>query len=246
VGDQEITGVEGLNKLLEAAAEKATAIGMIRSGRRQTAQVTPKSAAVALKLAARAILKETVRTFWLGVGLATADDTLRSHLGIAAGDGLVVTGVEENSPAAKAGVMINDVLLKLDGKALTSVEALAAQLQEIGDKSANLELLRRGKPATLTVTPEKRPAERVVRLSETDNAKYWFNLVDQPSQSLSTWLVPHRELLAIRLVSPDDQQKPDLAKQIGDLLEQARQLEKSLEALDAAVKSQSAAPPAGK
>ncbi len=246
VGDQEIAGVEGLNKLLEAAAEKATGIGVIRAGRRQTIQVTPKSAAAALRFTARAVLDEGERGFWLGVGLASADDTLRSHLKIAADEGLVVTGVEENSPAAKAGVMVNDVLLRLDGKALTTVEALAAQLQEIGDKSANLELLRRGKPATLTVTPEKRPAERAVDLSDADNAKYWINLAVQPSESLSTWLVPRRELLAVRLVSPDDQQKRDLAKQIGDLLEQARQLQKSLEALDAVVKSQSAAPSAGK
>jgi C-terminal processing protease CtpA/Prc len=233
VGDQEITGVEGLNKLLEAAAEKATAVGVISSGRRQTVVVTPKSAEVALEIT-RAILNEAGRRFWLGVGLATADDTLRSHLTIGGGEGLVVTGVEENSPAAKAGVMVNDILLKLSGKPLTTVEVLAAQLQEIGGKSANLELLRRGKPATLTVTPEKRPAEGVVRLSETDNAKYWINLAVQ------------REVLSFVAADLANQQKPDLAKQIADLIEQARQLQKSLEALDAAVKSQSAAPPSGK
>jgi C-terminal processing protease CtpA/Prc len=244
VNGQEITGVEGLNKLLEAAGEKATPIGVIRSGRRQTVQVTPKSAAAALRFAARAVLNEADRRFWLGVGLATADDTLRSHLGIARGDGLVVTGVEENSPSAKAGVMVNDVLLRLDGKALTSVEALAAQLQEIGDKSANLDLLRRGKPATLTVTPERRPAEHVLLFSGVDRGQDAVRLTHQIGELLTTRLVTSRDLLVE--ARTDDQQKPDLAKQIGHLLEQARQLQKSLEALDAAVKSQSAAPPAGK
>jgi C-terminal processing protease CtpA/Prc len=245
LGDQEIAGVEGLNKLLEAAGEKATAIGVIRSGRKQTVVVTPKSAAAAWEHRARVLLKEATRRFWLGVGLATADETLRSHLGIADGDGLVVTGIEENSPAAKAGVMVNDVLLKLNGKALTSVEALAAQLQEIGEKSANLDLLRRGKPATLTVTPERRPAEPHLLFSAVDRGE---NDVVKAQHQLGEWLkwrlAPNRALIAeLRLA---DQQKPDLAKQIGELLEQSRQMQKSLEALDAAIKSQSAAPAAGK
>jgi predicted metalloprotease with PDZ domain len=189
------------------------------------------------------ILNETERRYWLGVGLATADDTLRSHLGIASVEGLVVTGVEENSPAAKAGVMINDVLLKVDGKPVTTVEALAAQLQEIGSKSANLELLRRGKPATLTVTPERRPAEHVLLFSAIDRGEDAVKLEHQLGEWLTTRLVLNRDLVVEARLAD---QKSALEKQIGDLLEQARQLQKSLEALDSALKAQSAAPPAGK
>ena len=155
VGEQPITGVEGLQNLLQAAVDKATTLGMVRSGQKQSVVVTPQSPVLGLAIALSDGLASAPK-FWLGVGLASADDTLRSQLGIAAGDGLVVTGVEGESPAAKAGVMANDLLLKLDGKALTTIEGLTAQLQEIGVRSAKLELLRRGKPATLTVTPEQR------------------------------------------------------------------------------------------
>src|SRR5258708_7683065 len=97
VGDQEIAGVERLNQLLEAAAEKATAIGVIRSGRRQTVQVTPKSAEVALE-----IMNDTERRFWVRVGPATADDTLPTHPKNARREGQGVTGGEENNPPPKA------------------------------------------------------------------------------------------------------------------------------------------------
>jgi membrane-associated protease RseP (regulator of RpoE activity) len=154
VGDQEIADLEAFRKSLEASADKPIAVGLIRAGKRLSVDVTPRSTVAGLLFHG---MNESVTEsrFWLGLGLTGADDTLRSQLSVPAGEGLVVTGLENDSPAAKAGVMVNDVLLKLDGKALTTVEALAEQLQAIGDKSVPLELLRRGKPAMLTVTPER-------------------------------------------------------------------------------------------
>ena len=94
------------------------------------------------------------------------------------------------------------------------------------------------------VTPERRPAEHVLLFNAIDRGEDVVRWTHQIEELLPTSLATSRALLVEVLA--DDQQKPDLAKQIGDLLEQARQLQKSLEALDAAVKSQSAAPPAGK
>jgi predicted metalloprotease with PDZ domain len=254
VGDQPVTGVECLQNLLQGAVDKATNLALIRSGQQQTVEVTPQSQAARLTWA----LSETLLAapqFWLGVGLANADDTLRSHLGIAGGEGLVVTSVENESPAAKAGVMLNDLLLKLDGKALSTIESLTAQLQEIGGRSAPLELLRRGKPASLTVTPEQRAdyANFVTHLIRQDDLERVFVTFPQAVEAIDPLTVTTgvRELAAYQLWSVE-RQPADLARQVTDLLEQAKRLEKaleevkhlqkSLEALDAAVKAQAQAP----
>jgi len=175
---------------------------------------------------------EAAPRFWLGLALDRLDDTLRLHLGIASGTGLIVTGVEDDSPAAKAGVMLNDLLLKLDGKPVASVEELAAQIQEIGEKPVPLELLRRGKPATLTVSPEKRAAQGFV--------------VHLENAELISGLTFTAEPIAIDVKLDGaaivlEGQPIDLAKCVADLREQLKQLQKAIDALDTAVKAQSAA-----
>ena len=170
--------------------------------------------------------------FWLGVALDRLDDTLRLHLGIASGTGLIVTGVENESPAAKAGIMLNDLLLKLDYKPVASVEELAAQIQEIGEKSVPLELLRRGKPATLTVSPEKRALQCFVVHLENAELISALTLTAEPMA-----IEVNLDGGAIVL----EAQPIDLAKRVADLQEQVKQLQKSIDALDAAVKAQSAA-----
>jgi len=191
------------------------------------AEPEPKSAGLTFTLA-NAL--DGAPRFWLGLSLGGLDETLRLHLGIAPGTGLIVNSVENDSPAAKAGVMVNDVLLKLDGKAISTVEALAAQIQEIGAKSVPLELVRRGKPAMLTVSPEQRAAQGLI-----------FNLANvdlQPEVNFTTapFTISFDGGEGIVLQA----EQPDLAKRVGELLEQVKQLQKSLEALDAAIKAQAA------
>lgn len=64
--------------------------------------------------------------------------------------GLKVTKVGRESPAEKAGLKEGDVILKLNGKPLTTREDLQGLLKEMspGDKMA-FELLKSGKPETL-------------------------------------------------------------------------------------------------
>ena len=229
IGNDEIANVEGFHQSLAASAEKPVTIGLIRSGKKQSLEVTPRDSAVQRGLAWIARQQVEDPKFWLGVGLTAVDDTLRSQLSLAAGEGLVVTNVEADSPAAKAGVMVNDLLLKLEGKALTTIEALSEQLQAIADKTVPLDLLRRGKPATLSVTPEK-------------HASPW------QTAELSLEAVPHHEVLflaprqlqAVTLADALFQEpvkvnfthaRADLEKQLSDLEAQLKQLETSLAAL---------------
>ncbi|HEV3339102.1 MAG TPA: PDZ domain-containing protein [Pirellulales bacterium] len=230
VGGQEIAGADALRKSLEASVEKPIAFGLIRAGKKQSVDVTPRSTTVRLFTNA---LNHVVAEpkYRLGLGLAGADDTLRSQLALPAGEGLVVTSIDNDSPAAKAGVMVNDVLLKLDGKALSTIEALAEQLQTIADKSVALELLRRAKPATLTVTPEKRAdAWQTVQLL--DDRDVIFVTPQQVELGIATFAS------AIGTEAPNltsTQAKTDLVRQISELEAQIKQLEASLAAIRAAI-----------
>jgi membrane-associated protease RseP (regulator of RpoE activity) len=111
----------------------------------------------------------------IGVTLSAADETLQAQLGLAAGEGLVVTEVVSASPAELAGVRMHDVLTLLDGKRLTTVEAINAQIQEIKDRSVKLRLLRGGKEMTIEIAPRKTKEEppefQNVKLWDTSNCK---------------------------------------------------------------------------
>jgi S1-C subfamily serine protease len=73
--------------------------------------------------------------------------------------GLLVTSLAPDGPAAKAGVLIGDVVLSLDGTAVAAPEDLLDLLtgSRIGH-AATLQLLRGGSPAEATVTIGARPA----------------------------------------------------------------------------------------
>lgn len=77
----------------------------------------------------------------VGVTLSDADDTLRSQLKLADGEGLIVTDVVPDGPAAAAGIQKHDVLIKLDGKRISTIEKINAQIQELKDRPATLAFL---------------------------------------------------------------------------------------------------------
>lgn len=238
VAGEDIASLEMLSKTLRGAPDKAFTIGIIRAGKKESVEIKPGSLEVA-ELNRLMVQQQNAPRYRLGIGLADADETLRSQLSLLGGEGLVVTSVETDSPAAKSGVLVNDVLVKLDGKALTSIESLSEQLQTIGDKSVALELMRRGQPATLTVTPEKHaPAAQ-------ESLSVWLS--DDPQVRLNAFYVQDVLVPTGNRNAADPNQvwsffvsetKPDLAKQVSALLQQTRQLQASLEALEAAIKTQ--------
>src|SRR5690606_28474289 len=72
--------------------------------------------------------------------------------------GAIVAGVEDNTPAAQAGVLQGDVILKFNGKEVTRQQSLQSIVSDttIGS-TVNMEILREGKPATLRVTVAEGP-----------------------------------------------------------------------------------------
>jgi M6 family metalloprotease-like protein len=103
---------------------------------------------------------DTAITTTIKKGAATAQVGSPAYLGvnlsIEAGK-LTVSGVEDNSPAAKAGLSVGDVVTKIDGKAVKTAEVFRSQLQT---KSA-------GEPVKLTVKRGKETKELTANLIAT-------------------------------------------------------------------------------
>ena len=90
----------------------------------------------------------------------------QGYLGIALGDrtdggaGAVITEVQANSPADKAGLKVNDIVVAINGTSVTGQGSLIAVIRDAspGDK-VTLTIDRDGTKKTLTATLVARPAQ---------------------------------------------------------------------------------------
>ena len=64
------------------------------------------------------------RRGWLGVKIQSVTEDLAETLGVPENTGALVAGVTPDSPAAKAGFKSGDVILKFDGKEVTTMRGL--------------------------------------------------------------------------------------------------------------------------
>jgi C-terminal processing protease CtpA/Prc len=90
---------------------------------------------------------------WLGLQPEDLPDELRAQLDLAEGEGLLVAQVMPGSPAEQAGLKKNDILTKIDGKAVKGEEALAAFMSGAKPgQEATLTVLRKSKEQKIKVT----------------------------------------------------------------------------------------------
>jgi S1-C subfamily serine protease len=97
---------------------------------------------------------------WLGASMQTVrfSDAASSKLGLAGRDGLVVLDVEHNSPAAHGGVMIGDVLVRIDNTRIAHHDDVMTFLgsDRVGT-TVQLLVVRGGAIVTLQVIIGERP-----------------------------------------------------------------------------------------
>lgn len=71
--------------------------------------------------------------------------------------GVAIEKIVPDSPAEKAGLQKGDVLVRIGGEKIQNSRDVREMLRNLGDsKDLEVEILRDGKPLTVTVTPEKR------------------------------------------------------------------------------------------
>ena len=93
-----------------------------------------------------------VRRPWLGAGLQAVSREIADSIGLERPAGALVANIQPKSPAENAGLRRGDVITAVDNLSVDDPEALGFRLgtRELGG-TANLAILRNGKPATLTV-----------------------------------------------------------------------------------------------
>jgi serine protease Do len=108
---------------------------------------------------------------YLGVGLQPVDEDLAPALGIPKDTGELVRTVVPNGPAARAGLVQGDVIVKVNGQQVTpdqTVSFLVANTP-VGQR-VPLEIIRNGKRATVYVAVAERPTqEEIDKLSGVTN-----------------------------------------------------------------------------
>jgi S1-C subfamily serine protease len=104
-----------------------------------------------------------VRRAYIGVSAQTTA-VPRRHARVAEVDnisGAMVTALEPEGPAARAGLMSLDTIVSADGEPVTGVDDLIRLLnRERIDKRIKIDVLRRGALRSFEVTPQERPATR--------------------------------------------------------------------------------------
>ena len=90
---------------------------------------------------------------YLGVYMQELNDNVRKGLDVGASTrGVLVSGVEEDSPAARAGIEEGDIITKFDGQKVTSPEELRSAVQTLDPgEEATVEVLHDGKAASKSV-----------------------------------------------------------------------------------------------
>jgi len=98
---------------------------------------------------------------YLGVTLVEITPALREHFGVASDAGVMVGGVEADSPAAKAGIQVGDILTGIDGERIDSVSDLSrAVRRKKAGETVTLDLSRdRGKKQLKVAVAERKPKE---------------------------------------------------------------------------------------
>ncbi len=97
---------------------------------------------------------------------AGGDPRTEGYLGVELGErrdggqGAVVTAVQDDTPAADAGLEADDLVVAADGTAIDGATGLIATIRDLGPgDSTTLTILRNGEPIEITVTLVERPAD---------------------------------------------------------------------------------------
>lgn len=134
-------------------------VGINTSGLSRRAAVTIPASTVE-RVARELVEKGHIARGYLGLGMQPVPlpEALKSRLDLTGKAGLIVVSVEPNGPAEKAGLLIGDVLVALEGKPLSDLVDLQAILsaERVG-KPLQVSVVRGGTLRDVTITVGERP-----------------------------------------------------------------------------------------
>ncbi len=198
-----------------------------------------KSTADALRQLDAEAENRTAPKFVIGVSLSEVPDSLRAHVTLPEGGGLMVGSLFPDSPAAKAGLMQYDLLLKCGEKDLHQPKDLQEIVDASEGKAISLTLQRKGEQKTIEVTPIKREdAKFAMNESAQQSIRLLQNLNGQGA--LTYWLAegqlpPGGFNLTANVPMPPMITPPAATQQLEALTESIRQLTEQVERLQGSI-----------
>jgi S1-C subfamily serine protease len=121
------------------------------------------------------LLHGEVRRAYLGVGADTVSlpQRIADAAGIETRSAVVLHSIVPDGAASKSGLRMGDVLIALDGRAVTSAGALLRMLNAAAiGRPAEARVLRDGRLMTVSVVPDRRPAvSRAQNASKSDKSR---------------------------------------------------------------------------
>jgi serine protease Do len=110
-----------------------------------------------------------VKRAWLGVIPAEVDQTMAQALGMDRPRGVLMSVVNEDTPAEEAGILEGDIILEVDGETINSTSRLRNKISLLGiGHDAKLLVLRDGKEKRITVKLGELPAAGTTTQNEND------------------------------------------------------------------------------
>ena len=107
-------------------------------------------------------------TFMLGnsrrIGVSTTELTkqLADYFGVTGGQGVLVTAVTDDGPAAKAGLRAGDVITAVDGEAIDSPGDISRAINRKKEGDVTLTVIRNKSQQTIRVTPSEGGSSRTL------------------------------------------------------------------------------------
>ena len=130
----------------------------------------------------------------IGVSTQPLTKQLADYFGVKDG-GLLITSVNDNSPAAKAGLKAGDVITAVDGEKVASPGDVSRAISKKEDGPVSLTIIRDHNTRTITVTPEKNPERTLIRPGTSGSRRIVIPSIQVPA-------VPEMNIQIPRIVVP--------------------------------------------
>jgi S1-C subfamily serine protease len=139
-------------------AADGTVLGINTSGLSNGAAITIP-AEIAWKVAETLLKHGRIKRGYLGIRSQTVEIPAASQTALQReqANGLLVMGLEKDSPASRAGFMVGDILVAVSGVPVMHHDELFTRLDgDVAGKTTPIEILRGGQPQTLNVVVGER------------------------------------------------------------------------------------------
>ncbi len=97
---------------------------------------------------------------WLGVGIQNLTEDMAKSFGFTGSEGALVGDVQENSPAAKAGIAQGDIIVAIDGRKIENSNQLRNLVADLAPgQNVDIAVYREGQKKTVSLVIGEQPSQ---------------------------------------------------------------------------------------